>query len=131
MKNYEKPVVLVNEDVTEGVYAASGCYSTTWTKHQVVQNGRINYKFQINAVHNAEHTCNKQRWTVTFSTAVDGVEETNGDTSSVTGIGTNVIQYYTGYWNNEEDNIGAGNLTVTTPGDVDVDIIKIVVEDQF
>ena len=26
MKKYEKPVVMINEEVAEGVYAASGCW---------------------------------------------------------------------------------------------------------
>jgi len=30
MNNYEKPVVMVNEELAEGVYAASGAVSTCW-----------------------------------------------------------------------------------------------------
>ena len=129
MKNYEKPVVLVNEELAEGVYAASGCYTTTNSKHQVIENGRINYIFQIDAVHDAEHMRYKQRWTVTFSQIVESVPQCFGD--NITGIGTNVIQFYTYYTQNPTDNIGAGQMTVTTPGDIDVDIVNIVVEDDL
>ncbi len=29
MKEYSKPTILINEELSEGVYAASGCYTIT------------------------------------------------------------------------------------------------------
>ena len=41
MKDYVKPVVLVNEELAEGVYAASGsdCYTVTTNIHQRPETG--------------------------------------------------------------------------------------------
>ena len=50
MKKYERPVVLVNEELAEGVYAASGCWATTWDKHQSVDTAGY-FNFQINGIH--------------------------------------------------------------------------------
>ena len=50
MKNYEKPVVMINEELAEGVYAASGvtyyddCYTVTIKEiKQELQDGRMSY----------------------------------------------------------------------------------------
>lgn len=32
MKNYEKPMVIINEELAEGVYAASGCWSISTSR---------------------------------------------------------------------------------------------------
>ena len=34
MKKYSKPTIFVNDEDSEGVYAASGCYSITVNVHQ-------------------------------------------------------------------------------------------------
>ena len=40
MKKYEKPIVAVIENQSEGIYMASGCYTTTATIHQRPEIGR-------------------------------------------------------------------------------------------
>ena len=40
MAKYEKPMVIANDELAEGVFAASGCYTVTWKKHQDNQEGR-------------------------------------------------------------------------------------------
>lgn len=48
MKNYERPIVMINEDLAEGVYAASGssdCWTITVTPENYVDNpGYRNYR---------------------------------------------------------------------------------------
>ena len=34
MRKYEKPIAVVNSNLAEGVYAASGCYTATASIHQ-------------------------------------------------------------------------------------------------
>ena len=57
MRNYMKPVVIVNSEVSEGVYAASGsadeCYTVTAYIHQRPQMGRGDYRIQVNGRHEA------------------------------------------------------------------------------
>ncbi len=53
MKNYEKPMVLSNEELAEGVYAASGNEGVCWTVDYVMTqdwNG-MGKVFQIHGVH--------------------------------------------------------------------------------
>ena len=58
MRVYESPTVLLNEDLAEGVYAASGasassdCWSVDAYFHQTPVNGDRRYVIQINAKHN-------------------------------------------------------------------------------
>ena len=47
MKKYSKPTIFVNDEDSEGVYAASGCYSITVNIHQKPQNGRGDYRIQV------------------------------------------------------------------------------------
>lgn len=51
MKKYSKPTIFVNDEDSEGVYAASGCYSITVNIHQKPQNGRGDYRIQVNGIH--------------------------------------------------------------------------------
>ena len=39
MKEYSKPTILINEELSEGVYAASGCYTVTTRVHQELRIG--------------------------------------------------------------------------------------------
>jgi len=65
MKEYMKPVLLTSDELAEGVYLASGdgsgCYTTTAYIHQTPQTGRGDYRIQVNAVHNADHTKEAQQ----------------------------------------------------------------------
>ena len=50
MKKYEKPIVTIIENQAEGIYMASGCYTTTATIHQRPEIGRGDYRIQINGI---------------------------------------------------------------------------------
>ena len=75
MKDYEKPVVKINDEVSEGVYAASGDVTEggdCWTVDPVsVQdwNGS-HHVFEIRCVHSntVEHISSKSTVTLTFNT---------------------------------------------------------------
>ena len=45
MTDYKKPVVVGCDDVAEGVYAASGCYTVTTNIHQRPEFGRGDYLY--------------------------------------------------------------------------------------
>ena len=49
MTDYKKPVVVGCDDVAEGVYAASGCYTVTTNIHQRPEFGRGDYRSQVKA----------------------------------------------------------------------------------
>ena len=116
MKTYEKPVVLMNEDMAEGVFADSGdaCYTTTAYIHQVPEPGREDYRIQVNGRHDADHTCEGQILKLSFNQAVNYVSSQG---SLVSGSGTATIEIKYTYHNNPSDNIGLGDVVVTSePG---------------
>ncbi len=126
MKEYVRPVVLENEDLAEGVYAASGdrCYEVTVNIHQKPETGRGNYRMQLNATHNAEdqHHSTAQRLTRVFNLPVEVV---SCDQSEVSGSGTNTLNISYSYHNNPSENIGLGNLTVVADAGLAVTSAKL------
>ena len=66
MMNYEKPIVLANEDVAEGVYAASGagvgsdCYTVSAYITQTPEIGNETYCIHMDAVHAADQHSTQQ-----------------------------------------------------------------------
>ena len=114
MSDYEKPVVLASEGMAEGVFLASGgddCYDTTARIHQWPETGRNDFRIQVDGKHDADHNSNAQQLVLTFDRAVN-YESSAG--SYVSGSGTNQITIGYAYWNNHTDNIGLGDVVVTT-----------------
>lgn len=107
---YEKPIVIINEEFAEGVYAASGCYMVTAYITQIPQTGRGDYRIQLNAIHNADHTNNTQTLTIRFNQSVKYVSS-NGELGYGDNTATLVINF--SYWQNGYDQIGLGELVVT------------------
>ena len=59
MKTYEKPIIIENKDLAEGVFASgSGCYTTSYNVHQKPEIGRGDYRIQVDAKHDADHNSN-------------------------------------------------------------------------
>ena len=121
MKNYVKPLVLENDEIAEGVYAASGsfavggsdCYDVTGYVHQKPEIGRETYKFQINGVHKADHHTDYEQLIITFNQPVTFVFAQG---ECVEGNGTTTLKIDYHYHNNAEDNIGLGDLEVKCNG---------------
>ena len=112
MKNYVKPVVLANEELAEGVYAASGdCYTISGYIHQTPQTGRGDYRIQFDGKHAANdgHHSGKQTLIVSFNMPVV-YKGSNG--TLVSGDGTNTLSIDYSYHNNASDNIGLGDVIV-------------------
>lgn len=121
---YEKPIVIINEELSEGVYAASGagCYTVTAYITQIPQIGRGDYRIQLNAIHNAEHTNNAQTLTIRFNQSVKYVSS-NGELGC--GDNTNVLVLNFGYWQNGYDQIGLGELVVTADEGLEIVNVKL------
>lgn len=117
MTNYEKPVILANEDLAEGVYAASGaggggenCYSVTAYIHQTPDNGNRTYRIQVNGTHSSTtHHSTGQVLVLNFNLPVTYVSS-NGSLAG--GDGTAELRISYGYHNNGTDNIGLGDVVV-------------------
>ncbi|MCD8014034.1 MAG: hypothetical protein LUG99_12835 [Lachnospiraceae bacterium] len=110
-KRYARPVVLANDEISEGVYTASGtdCYTVTYNIHQTPETGRGDYRIQINGTHSATHHSTAQTLVITFNQAVTYVSS-NGSLASGDGTATLYVDY--AYHNNGSDNIGLGDLVV-------------------
>ena len=115
---YEKPIAIENDELAEGVYAASGssvgndCYTVSAYIHQTPEIGRGDYRIQVNGVHAAAngHHSGEQILTLTFNQPVD-YSWSNG--VLVSGDGTSAISIKYNYHNNGNDNIGLGDIVVT------------------
>lgn len=114
--DYSKPMILANEDLSEGVYAASGaasdCYSAEASIHQRPQVGMTNYKLQVNAKHAATdgHSTEKQTVILTFNQNVTYVWSHG---TCVGGDGTQTLRIEYTYHNNPQENIGFGEVEVS------------------
>lgn len=115
MKNYVKPVVLANEALAEGVYAASGgeffdgCYRTEAEIKQRPETGRETYVIQFDAWHETNHDSTHQRLIITFNQPVTYVWSSG---TLKEGDGTSTLKIDYDYHNNTTDKIGLGNLEV-------------------
>lgn len=109
MKNYVKPIAIANEELAEGVYANSGCYTTNAHIHQRPELGRGDYRIQVNGVHQADHTKEVQWLHISFNMPVK-YKSSNGSLDAGDGTNTLVIKY--NYHQNPSDNIGLGDLVV-------------------
>lgn len=125
MKQYQKPMMIASEETMEGVYAASGCYAPHAYIHQRPETGRGDYRIQVDAVHNANHTCDKQYLTLVFNKEVRYVSS-NG-TLSGSGVGVSIRIKY-GYWQNQNDNVGLGDVVVEA--DDGLSIMSVVLSDN-
>lgn len=115
MKNYVKPMVVINESLAESVYMASGwgteCYTVDAKIHQTPEPGRENYRIQFNAVHAASdgHHSSDQILTITFNQPVNFA---TSDGKYISGNGTTVLNVDYDYHNNANENTGAGYVEV-------------------
>lgn len=119
MKEYVKPVVLANEELAEGVYAASG--DTCWT---VTQRGDVIHSYEgrkvfyIDLSHNgADHETQGANVTFVFNFNVEqafagcGPVEWNGNTVTVT------------YTKDTIENLAETNLFVNVAPEDDISAI--------
>jgi len=104
MKKYVKPMVLVNEELAEGVYAASGCLTASINLVNTDTNGSANKaRFNVRLDHKSDdaHISQKQKVVIKFNTAVNVVETggstvTGGNgTDTVTLVFASYLQNYT------------------------------------
>lgn len=124
MKTYTKPLMTVDSGVAEGVYMQSGCYTATATIHQKPEAGRGDYRIQVNGKHSADHTRDRQVLTIGFNQAVTYVSS-NGTLLNGSGTSTLAIEY--SYHQNPNDNIGLGDLVVTS--DAGLAVISVSITD--
>ena len=124
MNNYIKPIVVPNEELAEGVYANSGCYTINAHIHQRPELGRGDYRIQINGVHAADHTKEAQWLHISFNNTVK-YKSSNGTLEAGDGTNSLVIKY--SYHQNPSDNIGLGDLVVES--DAGLAIVSVSITD--
>lgn len=111
MKTYSKPVVTIDIGLTEDVYAASGCYTASAYIQQKPETGRGDYRIQVNGQHHSDHTKEAQTLTISFNQNVTYV---SGGAGLISGNGTATLIIKLSYHQNSNDNIGFGDLVVTS-----------------
>lgn len=86
MKKYERPVVMVNEELAEGVYAASGvvdgeCWTVDVQWAQTVDDNNVNFRVVANHPDTVAHISTASTVTVVFSHDVASAKFENFDVS--------------------------------------------------
>ena len=124
MKQYSKQVVSIDNGLAEGVYAASGagCYEASASIQQTPQTGRGDYRIQVNGHHNADHTKESQVLTISFNQNVTYV---SGGAGLSSGDGTPTLTIRLSYHQNPTDNIGFGDLVVTSDAGLSITGVSI------
>ena len=109
-----KPMILENNDMAEGIYAASGdgCYTTTAYIHQRPETGRGDYRIQVDAKHHATHTKEQQWLHISFNQAVNYKSCNAQGAQLVSGNGTTSLVISMTYHQNGSDSIGFGDFVV-------------------
>jgi hypothetical protein len=130
MEGYSSPIVLRNEEISEGVFAASGgaaCYTSVTSTMQLPETGRETYKIQVNGVHDAAdgHVTDVQTLTISFSQAVNFVSCNMQGASLQSGDGTSTLKIGLTYHQNGYDKIGGGDLEVTSGAGLEVTGVSI------
>ncbi len=116
-KQYIPPSIIPNEELTEGVYASSGCWTINARQHQTnLDVGRNNYCFQIDAKH-ANVSGHGTTYTITITFDHPVVFDSSGSVQYSSGNGTNtLILSRTNGATNPNENIGLGDLYVKYAG---------------
>ena len=115
MKTYQKPTAekirftYENQVVAESSMTGSSCFEARAVIHQTPEPGRDSYSIQVDAVHNADHTCEHQVVTISFNMPVTYLTS-NGSLKGGDGTATLSIDYY--YYANQTENIGLGSVFV-------------------
>lgn len=116
MKKYEKPIVMINEDLAEGVYAASGCWTANGAGTQNSITSRGDFRFQINGSHMNEAHAASVYITFTFNEPVKYAEFCGYTLLTDVSAGAKVVVFeLTNYANNgvnPNENFGGGALNV-------------------
>ncbi len=129
MAKYEKPMVIANDELAEGVFAASGCYTVNAYAHQE-ENNKKQYRIQVDGVHNATHTCEEQTFTINFNVAVTLVSCQGQLVSPADGKPSSQLVVKYNYHNNKTDNIGLGDFVVSTTGSEPLTIVGCSLTDD-
>ncbi len=122
MRNYEKPVVLLNEELAEGVYAGSGdCYTYTGYVAQKPAEGMDYYVIHVDGRHEATdgHHSTGRELQIVFNQPVTYCDSM---AATISGDGTSVLTIQFGvangsYHHNASDNAGLSDFKVKSePG---------------
>lgn len=127
---YEKPMFFTTDDFAEGIYLTSGdtatnnsgCYTATAYIHQKPQPGSDVYRIQVNGVHKADHTRDAQVLHISFNQPVT-YNSSNGQL--VSGNGTSTLEIAYTYHQNPNDNIGLGDLVVSSNDGLAITAVSI------
>lgn len=136
MSNYEKPVVFLNEEFAEGVYAASGvvggvtdsnCWTVTAYIHQTQETGRHDYRIQIDAFHANPAPTHSSSAVVTIVFNKSVVVSSYGSGSDYgQGSGTAVKVKIGPGTSNSNESVGLGDFYVTA--DEGLQIISVGIQ---
>ena len=113
MKTYEKPTVLVNANIAEGVYMASGCLKA-YISNESYEGGMGNkYRFQVSYVHETTDHSNSAQTIVVKLNASANVVDGDAQQFLRSGNGTDTLTFVrNSSMNNSGADQGSFNVVV-------------------
>lgn len=131
MKKYERPVVMINEELAEGVYAASGatCYLVNGfgcqNPYELNGTNMNAWTVHVDGIHDDPgHHSSYREVTIVFNYPVY-VEKYESNTTVLSGDGTNTIVVSLNHHNNSVDNIGLSGFVVKVDKSItDLEVIS-------
>ena len=121
-----QPIVNFNIGTSGISQNGSSCYTCNAKINQRPETGRDDFRIQINAQHNGNHSCDEQLLTVVFNYPVNFISCSNGSLNSSNN--NSRIQVKLRYHNNPVDNIGMGDFIVKSSHN-DLQILKCYIND--
>ena len=104
----------------------SSCYTCEAKINQRPETGRDDFRIQINARHNGDHSCDEQILTIVFNHPATFISCSNGSLNG--GNNTTKIEVKLRYHNNQNDNIGMGDFIVKSTHN-DLEILSCYIND--
>lgn len=120
---YQKPIVLLNEELSEGVYASSGCFTVDAWVQQRPAVGMDYYVIQAKATHDASdnHHSANQVLTLKFNQPVTYYSCYGPSAKCVGGDGTDTLQVAFQYHQNGgPEGIGLADINVKSAAGLEV-----------
>lgn len=114
MKTYVKPMALVNNELAEGVYMASGmtgsdCYHADVILESEPAVGKSYYTFRIKPTHAGDHPTDREEVVISFNTPVKFI---SSEGTYISGDNSSTLHILYGRYNNPNESGDFGIVNV-------------------
>ncbi len=133
---YQKPTILVNSDLQEGVYAASGAAASCFSGSAVIdstpqQNGSPYYELWLTGTHSGDHYSNGCQYIISFNQNVTFFDMDGEGTGSSNGSILTVNYDTSARAIKPSENVGHGRVRVTAGDNLEIIGVQMIETGAF